>query len=113
MSFSEKINGRLKGRVAIVTGAGSGIGRACVERFLIEGAKVVAAAVAPENIQEYPKEHVSPFACDVTSGVDAEKMVDFAISTFGRLDILINSAGISARNAIPESRILMRFGTAF
>ena len=103
MSSSEKINGRLKGRVAIITGAASGIGRACVERFLIEGAKVVAADVAPKNIQEYPKEHVSPFACDVTSSVDAEKMVDFAISTFDRLDILINSAGISARNAIPES----------
>ena len=66
MSSSEKINGRLKGKVAIVTGAASGIGRACVERFLIEGAKVVAADVAPKNIQKYPNQHVRPFACDET-----------------------------------------------
>ena len=53
----------------------------------------------------------SPVTGDVSSSADAERMVRAAVDTHGRLDILVNSAGVSGRNALPQARTLRRSGT--
>ena len=103
---------RLKDKVALVTGAGSGIGRAVALLFAQEGASVVASDISPSNAQETANEakascvHAIAVSGDVSVGVDAERVVSETVGEFGRLDVLVNSAGISARNALPK-----RFGT--
>ena len=99
---------RLKDKIALVTGAGSGIGRAAALLFAQEGASVVASDISLSNAQETANE--AKVSCgraiavsgDVSVGVDAERIVNETVGEFGRLDILVNSAGVSARNALPE-----------
>ena len=99
---------RLKDKVALVTGAGSGIGRAVALRFANEGASVAASDISIANAQETASMveelggRTIALSGDVSVGEDAEAMVEATVSEFGRLDILLNSAGISARNALPE-----------
>ncbi|MXY20971.1 MAG: glucose 1-dehydrogenase [Dehalococcoidia bacterium] len=99
---------RLKDKVALVTGAGSGIGRAVAMLFAHEGASIVASDISSSNARETANDvkasggHASAVSGDVSVGEDAESMVRATVSEFGRLDILVNSAGISARNALPE-----------
>lgn len=99
---------RLDGKVALITGAGSGIGRATARCFAEEGAKVVAADMneAPiiEVVQEIKRAGGEAIFTtgDVSDSTQAERMVQTAVQAFGRLDVLVNSAGISARNALPE-----------
>lgn len=93
--------GRLAGKVAVVTGAASGIGRASAERFAAEGARVVVAdldesgadktaAVIAQNGGE-----ATPVRCDVTRADDARAMVEAAVGRYGGLDILFNNAGFT------------------
>ena len=90
----------LDGKVAIVTGAGSGIGRASALRFAAEGAPVVAADVrgpkADETVAMIERRRVAsavPFAGDVADAADTERMVATAVDAFGGLDALFNNAG--------------------
>jgi NAD(P)-dependent dehydrogenase (short-subunit alcohol dehydrogenase family) len=91
---------RLAKKVALVTGAGTGIGRATVLLLAQEGAKVVAQDVNPDTAQETAQliTHAGGDAVfmggDVTSSTDAEAMVKKAVDTYGRLDVLFNNAGI-------------------
>src|SRR3954471_3345059 len=95
-------SGRLAGKVAVVTGAGSGIGLATVRRFASEGARVVcadvdeatgaAAAPATAAAKQVDGEFV---AADVTSESDVRMLFDRAVERFGGLDIAFNNAGIS------------------
>lgn len=97
---------RLDGKVAMITGAASGIGLATVELFVAEGAQVVAADIQDEKgamlEKRFPGKVVYAH-CDVTSEADIEAAVKKAKTEFGGLDILFNNAGISDRmSSIPE-----------
>jgi 3-oxoacyl-[acyl-carrier protein] reductase len=101
--------GRLKGKVAIVTGANSGIGRATARLFAREGAKVVCCdiqeTIAP-RIDQLIKEKEGGeglFALvDVTKQEDLDRMVKTALDTYGRVDILYNNAGAGVRKKVHE-----------
>ena len=89
---------RLDGKVAVITGSDRGIGKATVERFVQEGARVVAADLAPSGLKEFESdERVAIVLGDVTVRADAERMIATAIERFGKLDILVNNAGIMDR----------------
>lgn len=91
---------RLEGKIAIVTGAGSGIGCATVRKFLAEGAQVLAtdvnAAALEALVREFPG--IPTLPGDVSRPDDGEAIVAAAVKRWGRLDVLVNSAGITARN---------------
>jgi 3-oxoacyl-[acyl-carrier protein] reductase len=91
---------RLAGKVALITGAGSGIGRATAELFAREGARVVVAdlsATAGEETVETIREHGGEariVRADVSVAEDVKGMIDGAVAAYGRLDVLFNNAGI-------------------
>ena len=91
---------KLKDQVAIITGAGSGMGYEMAKRYAQEGAKVVAADVHDKGVRqliEDTKERPGQVVfcqVDVSDRKQVEEMIDFAVKTFGRLDILVNNAGI-------------------
>lgn len=91
---------KLKGKTVVVTGASSGMGRAIVELFVNNGANVVAMARRKERLKDLEEALKSApgkcvaFAGDVSKKADAEAMIDFAVQTFGKLDVLVNNAGI-------------------
>jgi len=86
---------RLQDKVAVITGAGSGIGRATAQRFAEEGAKVVVADISEERGEETVRslsgEAIS-VRTDVGSKPSVEAMFDRTMETFGRLDVLVNNA---------------------
>jgi len=88
--------GRLAGKVAVITGAASGIGRGAVDLFVREGAKVVAADIQDDKGARIVEEHgtsVRYIHCDVTQENDIKAAIDLAQSAFGRLDCLFSNAG--------------------
>ena len=89
--------GWLEGEVALVTGAGSGLGRALVDRFVAEGARVVAFDRAPDRVAEVTAAHgeaVRGVVGDVTRYEDDAAAVAEAVDVFGRLDVLVANAGM-------------------
>ncbi len=87
---------RLEGRVAVITGAGSGIGFATAKRFASEGAKVVAVDTNSETGEKIAAETGGIFVkADVTNTAEVENMYQVAFDTYGRIDIAFNNAGIS------------------
>ena len=89
--------GELDGKVAVVTGAGSGMAKASVKVFVREGAKVVAADIsgAEQDTAAEVGANVLPVHCDVTQEADVEAMVRAAVDEFGRVDVVCNVAGIA------------------
>jgi NAD(P)-dependent dehydrogenase (short-subunit alcohol dehydrogenase family) len=89
---------RLAGKVAIITGAASGLGRVGAERFAAEGASVVIADVVPgdEAVEAIAAAggEASYVACDVTNEDSMKNVVDFAVETYGGLHVLYNNAGV-------------------
>ena len=92
---------RIEGKVAIITGAGSGFGEGIAKRFAAEGAKVVVADINGEGAKRVADEigaAAVAIKTDVTSMADVKAMFAQAEDSFGRLDILINNAGYTSRN---------------
>lgn len=92
---------RVKDKVTIITGGASGIGLAACERFLEEGAKVVMAdvneAAAQKHVQQLKQlGKISFFQLDVTNKANVTNLVNDTLERFGRIDVLINNAGITA-----------------
>jgi NAD(P)-dependent dehydrogenase (short-subunit alcohol dehydrogenase family) len=99
--------GRLDGKVAIVTGAGGGIGRAMVIRFAQEGAQVVAADIDEERAAEtaeLAREHgdVAHRQVDVSQPDQVEQLVATAVGRYGRLTTMCNNAAISIPGAVTD-----------
>ena len=91
----------MKGKVVIITGASSGIGRALAKEFCGRGAKLALGARRVELLGELKQELNSPdvlcVATDVSKEDDCKKLIELTIEKYGRIDILINNAGISMR----------------
>jgi len=91
---------KLQGKSVVVTGASSGMGKAIVELFVKEGANVVAVARRRERLEELAASlegeagKVVLFAGDVSLQETNEAMIDLAVKEFGRLDVLVNNAGV-------------------
>ena len=92
---------KLQDKVAIVTGAASGFGRAIAERFALEGARVILADINGAGVREVAAgfgDSVIAVTCDVSRKADVEAMVRAATEAFGGLDIMVNNAGTTHRN---------------
>src|SRR5262245_16936130 len=91
---------RFSGKVAVITGAARGIGRACAERFLSEGASVILGDVDLNRLFETAAAIGSPdrvlaVAADVTKKHQIVALIEAAVRKFGSIDIMLNNAGIA------------------
>jgi NAD(P)-dependent dehydrogenase (short-subunit alcohol dehydrogenase family) len=102
--------GRLQNKIAVITGSSSGIGRAIALAFASEGANIVCSDIRPDFRTEYPSDTLPGTTeqevtnlgvravyqkCDTSSAAEVEALIAHAVSTFGRVDIMVNNAGIS------------------
>ena len=92
---------RLKGKIAIVTGAASGFGRGIAEAYVREGANVVIADISGGEAKTFADKlggQAIAIACDVSRKADVDALVAQTIGAFGGLDIMVNNAGVTHKN---------------
>jgi NAD(P)-dependent dehydrogenase (short-subunit alcohol dehydrogenase family) len=96
--------GELDGKVAVITGAGSGMARSSTRVFVREGAKVLAADISgrEEETAAEVGDAVLPFRCDVTDESSVEAMFATALERFGRVDAVLNVAGIGGAQPVAD-----------
>jgi meso-butanediol dehydrogenase / (S,S)-butanediol dehydrogenase / diacetyl reductase len=96
----------LKGKVALITGGGTGIGAAVAARFVADGAKVCLTGRRRQLLEKVaaslPAGSATVFAGDVTNLADAQQMVTQAVNFGGKLDVLVNNAGIDTAGTVAE-----------
>lgn len=94
----------LDGKVAVITGAGSGMARATTKVFVREGARVLAADISGREEETAAElgDGVVPFRCDVTKEDQVEAMFATALDAFGRVDAVLNVAGIGTAGSLTE-----------
>ncbi len=101
-------NGRLYGKAALVTGAASGIGRASALRMAAEGAELVLADLNLDGVRAVAEEveaiggKATPMEFDAADGASCRHLVDRAVATMGRLDVVANIAGIMQRSTFED-----------
>lgn len=101
---------RLEGKVAVVTGANSGVGAAIAKLFAAEGASVVMAARRKEALDEVANEinqaggRTLAVPCDISKPDDSERLMAAAVDAFGKIDVLVNNAGILEKGLKPIDR---------
>jgi 3-oxoacyl-[acyl-carrier protein] reductase/7-alpha-hydroxysteroid dehydrogenase len=101
---------RLEGKVAVITGASRGIGFAVAAAFIREGAKVAVCGSRPQSAEKavgllkesFPEADIMPVGIDVTDSDEISSMVSSVIDRWGRIDVLVNNAGITATKSILE-----------
>jgi NAD(P)-dependent dehydrogenase (short-subunit alcohol dehydrogenase family) len=91
----------MEGLVAVITGAGSGIGLATADAMLHEGARVAALDLGPPPARD----RLLPLACDVTDRTAVDAAVVATVARFGGIDVLVNNAGIGAQGTVEENEI--------
>ena len=102
-------NGRLQGKVALITGTGGSIGRACAESFAKEGAKVIGCDIDIESAEETLQtvvdsggEMISVQPCDLIDPEQVSRLIAKAVDAYGRLDVLLNNAAKTWFEWIPD-----------
>lgn len=104
--------GRLDGKIAIVTGGNSGVGAATAELFAKEGAKVVISARRKEALESVAEKiranggEVLPVVTDISKPEDARNLVEKTLETFGKVDVLVNNAGVLEEGLKPIDRVV-------
>jgi len=100
---------RLSGKIAVISGGGSGIGASITKRFAAEGAKIVICGRRKEKLEETaaacPEGSVIPFQADVRKIEDAYAVTDETIKRFGKIDILVNDAGIARMGGVVDADV--------
>src|SRR5258708_2109132 len=94
---------RLAGKVAVITGAASGIGQATARIFASEGARLMLGDTDETGVRRVAAEigdEADSLRTDVTSGADMRRFVDAAVERFGKLDIIFNNAGVGMPGSI-------------
>ena len=99
------MTGRLSGKVAVITGAARGIGRATLEVFLAEGARVVATDLDATTLAQVAgdPDRVVTVVGDVSVEDDARAMIEAAVSNYGRIDVLVANAGVIPLGTIDQT----------
>lgn len=104
--------GRLQDKVVIITGGNSGVGAATALLFAKEGAKVVISARRQPQLEEVAAKvreaggEVLPVVCDISKPEDADHLITKTVETYGRVDVLINSAGVLEEGLKPIDKVV-------
>jgi NAD(P)-dependent dehydrogenase (short-subunit alcohol dehydrogenase family) len=98
---------RLDGQTAVITGASSGLGARFAQVLAAAGATVFAAARRADRVVELASSQMSvhPITCDVSSPADRRRLVATALETTGRIDVLVNNAGVGGKTRVEEETV--------